>query len=249
MPWPARRLRPNYGIDAPPGVKWVSFWAAVGFLLAILSAISALPVSPHLRQILLNVGFWIGVDCSIVAAGMVLSSRVGKIIEANKLLASIPWRGDERVLDVGCGRGLLLVGAAKRLRTGHAAGIDIWKAVDLSGNKPENTRLNAKLEGVAHRVSVISADARQLPFPDNHFDVILSNLVLHNIHGEAERRKALLEIVRTLRPGGRLIIADIFHTGEYAQAFRACGLAEVRRSGLRLLIMIPVRRVTASKPL
>ena len=43
---------------------------------------------------------------------------------------SIRWHltGDEKVLDVGCGRGLLLIGAAKRLKSGKATGIDVWDA-------------------------------------------------------------------------------------------------------------------------
>jgi cyclopropane fatty-acyl-phospholipid synthase-like methyltransferase len=45
-------------------------------------------------------------------------------------------RGDETVLDVGYGRGLHLIGAAKRLTTGKAPGVDIWQAEDLSGNLP-----------------------------------------------------------------------------------------------------------------
>ena len=42
----------------------------------------------------------------------------------------IPWRGNETVLDVGTGRGLLMIGAARRLTTGISVGIDIWSAKD-----------------------------------------------------------------------------------------------------------------------
>jgi cyclopropane fatty-acyl-phospholipid synthase-like methyltransferase len=48
----------------------------------------------------------------------------------------VPWKGDEAVRDVGCGHGLMLVGAARRLTTGKATGIDIWQAEDLTGNRP-----------------------------------------------------------------------------------------------------------------
>jgi cyclopropane fatty-acyl-phospholipid synthase-like methyltransferase len=70
------------------------------------------------------------------------------------------------VLDVGCGRGLLLIGAAKRLTTGKAVGVDIWQTEDLSGNRPEATLENARLERVAERVGVKDGDARRLPFAD-----------------------------------------------------------------------------------
>jgi hypothetical protein len=72
------------------------------------------------RPVLVNVarilGFFIGVILLPLAGAQVLFSKVGKLRERDRLLDSIPWRGDEAVLDVGCGRGLLLVGAAKRLR-------------------------------------------------------------------------------------------------------------------------------------
>jgi hypothetical protein len=52
---------------------------------------------------------------AVAQAGlMVRSSRAGKLTERDRLLDELPWRGDERVLDVGCGRGLLLIGAAGR---------------------------------------------------------------------------------------------------------------------------------------
>src|SRR5262245_30089709 len=107
---------------------------------------------------------------------MIYSSKISKLHEREWLLDLIPWRGDETVLDVGCGLGLMLLGAAKRLTTGTASGIDIWRTEDLSGNHPDATLENARREGVADRVTVSTADMRQIPFPDGHFDVIVSNV-------------------------------------------------------------------------
>src|SRR5262249_56592558 len=101
--------------------------------------------------------------------------------ERERLMALIPWRGDEAVLDVGCGRGLLLIGAAQRLTTGTAVGVDLWSKDDLLDNRPEATRENAALEGVADPVEVKDRDARDLPFADNTFDVIVSPAAPHNI--------------------------------------------------------------------
>ena len=66
------------------------------------------------------------------------------------LLNAVSWRGDEQVLDVGCGHGLLLIGAAKRLSSGRATGIDIWQDVDQANNSAAATRRNAELESVSH---------------------------------------------------------------------------------------------------
>src|SRR5439155_13314827 len=99
-------------------------------------------------------------------------SKVGKLRFREKLLSEIPWRGDEQVLDVGCGHGLMLIGAAKRLKTGKAIGVDLWQKEDQAGNSREATWENIALENVAERVELKDGDARQLPFADGSFDVV-----------------------------------------------------------------------------
>ena len=107
----------------------------------------------------------------------------------DRILDSLPWRGDEQVLDVGCGRGLLLIGAAKRLKTGKATGVDIWQSQDLSGNSAEATKANAVAEGVADKIKLETTDARKLPFGANSFHIVVSSLAIHNIDSSAERLK------------------------------------------------------------
>ena len=115
-------------------------------------------------------------------------------------------------LDVGTGRGLLMIGAAKRLSTGKAIGIDIWSKGDLSGNSRDKTLRNVELEGVSDRVEVKSDDATAMQFPDASFDVVLSNLCLHNIPSREGRDRACREIIRVLKPGGTAVIADFKNT-------------------------------------
>ena len=143
---------------------------------------------------------------------MIYDSKIGKVREREYYLDKIAWRGDERVLDVGCGLGLFLIGAAKRLKTGRAVGIDVWQAEDLSGNTPAGTLNNAMIEGVAEKVEVHTGDARKLPFDDASFDVVLSSMALHNIYDAGERQTAVREIARVLKSGGRVLILDVRHT-------------------------------------
>src|SRR5205823_6474956 len=109
------------------------------------------------------------------------------------------------VLDIGPGRGLLLISAAKRLTTGKgkAIGVDVWHSEDQSDNRPENTWRNARAEGVASRIELKDGDARKLPFENGSFDVVASSLTLHNIYNPEERATAVREIDRVLKPGGR----------------------------------------------
>jgi SAM-dependent methyltransferase len=187
-------------------------------------------------------GVLLGANFLLSALGMVWYSKYGKLRQRDALLALVPWRGDETVLDVGCGRGLLLVGAAHRLAGGRAFGIDVWRAVDLSMNRPQAALENAQLEGVLERVEVLDADARHLPFADGSIDVVVSSLVLHNIADAQERLRAVREIARVLKPGGHVALLDMQHTRDYVRTLRACGLADARRFpagiGFSLVFMI-----------
>jgi len=160
----------------------------------------------------------------------------------------ISWRGDEQVLDVGTGRGLLLIGAARRLTSGKGTGIDVWSTKDLSGNSIERTEANVEVEGVKDKdkVELRSDDARRLSFPDACFDIILSNLCLHNIPDEGGRAQACREIARVLKPGGTAIISDFIRTGFYQKVLVEEGL-KVSRTGLNLLSFPPLRVVQATK--
>jgi SAM-dependent methyltransferase len=241
--------RPNYGIDAPGLVRNMALAGTAAGVAGVVLYFLLWPSSPGLAIALLNFGlwpcFWLLATCAIMLWG----SKFGKFRERDRLLNAISWRGDEQVLDVGCGHGLMLIGAAKRLTTGKAIGIDLWQKEDQAGNSPQATWANVELEGVADRVEIRDGDARQLPFPDASFDVVLSSWALHNIYNRAERDKAVREIARVLKPGGQVAILDIHHTSEYAAVLTECGLSGVRRSGPRFLFLIPTHALFAAKPL
>ncbi len=177
---------------------------------------------------------------------MLIYAKWGKFRHRDRMLSLVQWTGAENVLDVGTGRGLLMIGAAKKLTSGKSVGIDIWSAKDLSGNRPENSLRNAELEGVANRVEVRSEDATKMTFPDAMFDVVLSNVCIHNIPTREGRAQACREIVRVLKPGGVALISDFIHLREYAATFRQSG-ATAERAGWFFLDTFPpmgILRVT-----
>jgi arsenite methyltransferase len=170
-----------------------------------------------------------GLTVLTTAALFIRTTRVGKFEVWAQILHALGLRGDETLLDMGCGRGAVLLAAAKLLPNGRAIGVDIWRA-DQTDNSPGNTMRNAEIEGVADRVEVHTADVTDLPFDDNSVDVIVSSLVVHNISDPRGREKAISEAARVLRPGGRLVVVDIFFTNRYVQQLRGLGWDATRRN-------------------
>jgi arsenite methyltransferase len=242
----SRSLKPNYGIDAPDLVRRFFVLGGVvltGGIVAMLYGHRISRIIPYFGPPLLTMGITF-LGQSIV---MIFGSKVGKLRLRQRLLDGIPWRGDEQVLDVGCGHGLMLIGAAKHLKSGKAVGIDLWQKQDQAGNSREATRLNVEVEGVTDRVALCDGDARKLPFGDASFDLILSSWALHNIYDAPGRETAIQEIVRVLKPGGRLVLVDIRHTAEYARVLRRASMRDVQRSRPNFLFVIPSRSVTATR--
>jgi ubiquinone/menaquinone biosynthesis C-methylase UbiE len=240
--------KPDYGLDAPKLVRRFAIRGVLLIAFAIFLYFANQTSAPAAARALGSMLASVGVTFVLVSAIMVWSSRVTKPKVIERILNSIPWRGDENVLDVGCGRGLFLVAAAKRLKSGKATGVDIWRSEDLSGNSADATMANAKAENVANRVKIENADARKLPFGANSFDVVVSSLAIHNIDGSGERAKALREVARVLKPGGYLAIFDIFHTREYAKLLEQLGFGDIQLSPLTFLWCVPTRTLTARKP-
>jgi SAM-dependent methyltransferase len=214
--------RADYGFDQPYVPILLGLGGVAAVVLGLVSWLQGWGVVPTIVFLLTGV-------FNVAGAGLyVYATRRGKHQVWAKILDSTAWRGNETVLDLGCGRGAVLIAAARRLPQGRAVGVDIWKTRDQSGNSMEVTRRNAEIEGVGNRVQLETADIRDLAFDGASFDTVVSSLVLHNIHSTDDRRRALAEAVRVLRPGGRLFIADIMHLGEYRRELEQLGLTEVK---------------------
>jgi arsenite methyltransferase len=243
----ANPAKPDYGLDAPNIVKRMVTRGVWTLVVGVAVFFVNRNQYPGPSGALIGVLGAIAGVFFLVAGIMVWSSRVAKLQVRDRLHEALQIAEDDRVLDVGCGRGLMVIGAAKRLKTGKATGVDIWSSADLSGNSAEAAKENAKLEGVADRVRIENCDARKLVYPDNHYDVVVSSLCIHNISDRAGRDQAVKEMWRVLKPGGRLAIFDLFHAGRYAEVLHECGASDVRLSPWGFLWCLPTRSVMARK--
>ncbi len=114
----------------------------------------------------------------------------------------------EQVLDVGCGTGTLAIEVQSRVGTaGRVAGVDPGTQ-QIARARAKAARRNVPIE---FQIGVIE----QLPFPDQTFDVVLSTLMMHHLPASL-KSQGLAEIVRVLKPGGRLVIADFKRKQERA---------------------------------
>jgi arsenite methyltransferase len=214
----------NYGLDAPGLVRFFLVGGSAALALAVVAALfSSGAVWALLLRAFLSVAavYLLGMGCL-----MNYWSRIAKIRRREDILDLVTWRGDEQVLDVGCGRGLMTIAAANRLSIGRVIGVDIWDSKDQASTSPAITLNNAGIAGVQNKVDIQTADARSLPFQNQSFDVVVSHWVIHNIPDESGRNQALAEIARVLRPGGQLLLNDIEFRNSYIKTLEGLGFIE-----------------------
>jgi arsenite methyltransferase len=138
-------------------------------------------------------------ECIASFAGIANPHAIAPIVEG------------ETVLDIGCGAGMDLLLAARRVGpSGRAIGVDMTEAMR------DRARSSAAASGLTN-VEVQRADATALPLADASVDVVISNGVINLV---PEKEKAFVEIRRVLRPGGRLQLADIVLDAELGEDAR-----------------------------
>jgi arsenite methyltransferase len=233
--------KPNYGVDAP-GVVAVLFFGGVAALLAATIFNASLAAwSPPLLATFFNGGL----ACLLIALLMYTGSKFWKLQDRNEMLTLAHLHGDERVLDVGCGRGMILNAFAQKLQNGKAIGIDIWQTKDQSGNSLEAAKENVRRTNTGDNTEIVTGDMRKLPFADGSFDVVTSSLAIHNVPSKEDRATALREIVRVLKPGGKIVIMDFIRTGEYLPVLEAAGIEQLARE--RTLYFFPSGRIISGQ--
>jgi arsenite methyltransferase len=229
----------NYGIDAP---KVIRNLIGIGILLMLIFFFLPEDLFPPFSAILKSGSFMPGLFLILTGLGMIVYAKFGKFKHRDRILGKYKWRGNENVLDVGTGLGLLMIGAAKKLTTGTSYGIDIFNTYDLS---IEQAIINSELELVTEKVKILKENILKTNFEDNFFDVIVSNLCLHNLYKPEERAQACKEIFRILKPNGKVIISDFKYLNAYKATFEELGMT-VEKSGPFILDTFPPLSIIAA---
>ena len=206
-----QKEKPNYGYTA---MKYFAYMGVIG-VIGLCTVLIGTFLNPPLSMLLVIVGvpvafvgLWIATSYVLLYNSLFTRKEQEKIWKRISEFSDL--RGDEKILDIGCGMGRASINLAKQLTTGRVIGIDIFRGV--SGASPEPARRNAKIEGVADKVGFRHGNILNAPFKDNTFDVVNAGSVLHEIHGDKNQQKAMREIYRVLKPGGKFVTLEILRT-------------------------------------
>ena len=177
------------------------------------------------------------------------------------ILSAANITAQDRVLDLGCGLGNILIALGERIDFAHPpAGVDV---------SPDLIRIGQReiaQAGLGGRISLHVAPATRLPFEEGAFDVVLTSHVLKHLDDEA-LLTSFREVVRVLRPGGRLLLwefeksprsALLFWSArltglpppfqlrtmaEFSRALRLAGFHRVVRVDTGFFLLPPVPRI------
>ena len=116
------------------------------------------------------------------------------------LAQAVPLGGT--VLEIGTGKGRFLVRLAR-----HGTALT---TVDIAAEEQQCARLNARYAGVEEKIQFILQDAARLPWPDSTFDAAVTMNAMHHI---AHFKQVLEEMLRVVKPGGKLVLADFSPRG------------------------------------
>ena len=241
--------KPNYGNWVPAKIILYSLGLclffgmtalALAFVFRMRSGLRTLPPVLLLFLSLLSLVASIYFVCARYLFSYGGGGLQDKILDL--LLERVNWDGKGKALDVGCGGGALSIKVAQEYAGAEVTGIDYWGGMwEYSRKLCEK---NAQAEKVGDRCAFLQASASSLPFKDESFDLVVSNLVFHEVKDVKDKRDAVKEALRVLKKGGKFAFQDLFLIQRYFGEIDGL-LAAMKNWGVRKADFV----VTAQSPL
>jgi len=210
--------------------------------LAVISAALIL-ISPYL---LIPTGVFLLIAAYFLYARHLFSPTGGNIQErvCSVVMEKLDWDGKGRALDIGCGTGALTIQIAKKYPNSKVVGTDCWGG--MWGYSEKACQQNAQQEEVAGRVTFQKANASSLPFNDEEFNAVVSNLVFHEVKDTSNKVSLIKEALRVLKKGGKFTFQDLFHIRQFygkpedlVKTIKSWGISKVEYVDTRKLPFIP----------
>jgi len=242
--------RPSYEWEAPAIAlaALATLVLGAGLLVVAITEASEGNLSVPVGSLELGLALIAG---GTVVAGLLFRSASGRRFRERDALAQyLDLDGAPRLLDVGCGRGFLLLDLLRRTPHGTGVGVEPPRP-GPSRELGERFRSNALAEGVGERAALVAADPRDLPFRDSSFDVVVCRGGLEGLRSTDSVREALLEIARVLRPGGQLalVVTDPSRMPSYGEVLDAEGFeSEIQSAPGLFSAPLVISRKAASAP-
>ena len=204
------KMKPDYGNWVP--TKLLALLYVTSLTIAILLCFSIfckwiIPIAIFLAFLLcISLFFSSYMTAFHHAFSFSGGGMMGKVHEY--VVSRLPWDGQGRLLDVGCGAGALTIRCAKHFPLSQCTGIDYWGIKwDYSQRMCQH---NAEAEQVAGRCTFRQGDANHLDFEDETFDAVVSNFVYHEVNDGRSKEELLRETLRVLKKGGCFALQDLF---------------------------------------
>lgn len=159
----------------------------------------------------------------------------------DQVLDSLQLQGSERVLDAGSAGGQLGLAAARRLKSGKVIALG-----ETSEN--EAPRELAKNEGLGDKIRFESADLSKLSYSAANFDCVVASQLTTHLGGAPQRQQAVSELLRVLKPGGRIALHEIGGTADIQRLLEQSNLSNVITLSTQLPLQLGGKIVTAIKP-
>ena len=190
--------------------------------------------------------FFIFSLCYLLIAKHMFSYTGGRLQEKviNELISTIKWNGKGKILDIGCGSGFLTIALSKKYRQANTVGLDYWgDSWDFCKNQCET---NARISGLTNNIEFIKGSASRLPFDDDSFDLVVSNMTFHEINDSKSKILPILEAIRVLKKGSMFAFQDLFMLKSYfgtidelKNKIKSIGVAEINFVDTSQLKFIP----------
>jgi SAM-dependent methyltransferase len=229
-------VKPNYG-------NWVSMRliyvpGVVGLIFLGLAIIFPFLVAVAALFLFLSLYFAYARYLFSPQGGNVQGRVLGLVV------SNLDWNGKGHILDIGCGSGSLTIALAKKYKGARIMGIDNWgEQWEYSKKVCEK---NAEIEGVAERVKFQKASATALPFDEDSMDVVVSNLVFHEVGGVKDKKDLIREALRVVKKGGKFVFQDLFlwkqiygEPDELIETVHGWGIKEVTLINTSNLAFVP----------
>lgn len=184
---------------------------------------------------------------SVLATGQSTTVDAPLVLELITSAAATVTPDGKNGLDIGCGAGNYSLKLLEKLPDLNLT------LVDLS--RPMLDKATERLSAApAGEVTTYQADIRDLPLPENHFDVIMAAAVLHHLRDDAEWELVFRKLYRALKPGGGLWISDMIeHNTTVVQQMMVerygAYLAELKDEAYRDHVFAYVAKEDSPRPL